>query len=251
MARNRFRFSRGPQGRFQDRVHAGQVLAAALEKYAGRSDVIVLALPRGGVPVGYEVAVHLGAPLDVFVVRKLGLPGQDEFAMGALASGDVIVLNSELITSLGVPQTLIEAVISQERVELERRERVYRGDRAPLDVSDRIAILVDDGLATGSTMRAAVLGLRQREPRRIVVGVPIAALSTCSDLSSEVDEIICARTPEPFHAVGLWYVDFEQTSDEKVRELLDAAARAHAAREGTSSDAQGSTTLRDGPKRSA
>jgi putative phosphoribosyl transferase len=234
MARNRFRFPREPEGRFRDRLHAGQVLAAALEKYAGQSDAIVLALPRGGVPVGYEVATRLGAPLDVFVVRKLGLPGQDEFAMGALASGGVIVLNDELIAGLGVPMSVVEAVISRERAELERREHAYRGDRPSLDVVDRIAILVDDGLATGSTMRAAVLGLRQRAPRRVVVGVPIAALSTCSELASEVDEIVCARTPEPFHAVGLWYVDFEQTSDEKVRELLDAAARAHAARGGAS-----------------
>lgn len=250
MARNRFRFQREPEGQFRDRVHAGQVLAAALEKYAGRSDVIVLALPRGGVPVGYEVATRLGAPLDVFVVRKLGLPGQDEFAMGALASGGVIVLNDELIAGLGVPTSVVEAVISRERAELERRERAYRGDRPSLDVADRTAILVDDGLATGSTMRAAVLGLRQRAPRRVVVGVPIAALSTCSELSSEVDEIVCARTPEPFHAVGLWYVDFEQTSDERVRELLDAAARAHAARGGASL-AQHPPTPESGPSQGA
>jgi predicted phosphoribosyltransferase len=152
---------------------------------------------------------------------------------------------------LRIPEQVIEAAVERETREVRRRESEYRDSRPSPRVDGRVVILVDDGLATGSTMRAAVLGLRQREPRRIVVGVPIAALSTCSDLSSEVDEIICARTPEPFHAVGLWYVDFEQTSDEKVRELLDAAARAHAAREGTSSDAQGSTTLRDGPKRSA
>jgi predicted phosphoribosyltransferase len=185
----------------------------------------VLALPRGGVPVAYEVARRLGAPLDVFVVRKLGLPGHEEFAMGALASGGVIVVDRPVIQSLGISSGAIEAAIAREQAELARRERLYRGDRPPLDVTGKTVILVDDGLATGSTMRAAVAGLRQRGARRIVVGVPIASPDTCEDLAREVDDIVCAATPEPFVAVGLWYENFEQTSDEEVRQLLEAAER--------------------------
>src|SRR6266542_2593521 len=211
--------------RYTDRHHAGRVLADALaSRYAG-PDLAVLALPRGGVPVGFEVAMRLGAPLDVFVVRKLGMPGQEELAIGAVASGGVRVVNESLIAGLRIPKTVIDSVAAVEERELSRRERAYRGGRAPLDVSDRISILVDDGLATGSTMRAAVTGLRRRRPRRVVVGVPIAALSTCEELAPEVDDIVCAVTPEPFLSVGQWYEDFSQTTDDEVRELLEQAAQ--------------------------
>jgi len=213
---------------YQDRRHGGRVLADALRGYAGRRDVVVLALPRGGVPVAYEVATRLRAPLDVFVVRKLGIPWDEEFAMGAIASGGVLVLNREVIDGLGIPKATVEAVIAREQAELSRREQRYRGGRPPLDVTGKICVLVDDGLATGSTMRAAVAGLRQRGPRRIVVAVPIAAPSTCQELSAEADEIVCAATPEPFVAVGRWYANFEQTTDEEVRAFLEAAAREQA-----------------------
>src|SRR5467141_1683956 len=226
-------------GRYQDRRHAGRVLAEALREYAGRPDVVVLALPRGGVPVAYEVARRLGAPLDVFVVRKLGLPGHEEFAMGALASGGVIVLDRAVIQGLGISSGAIEAAIAREQAELARREKLYRGDRPPLEVTGKTVILVDDGLATGSTMRAAVAGLRQRGARRIVVAVPIAAPSTCRELSAEADEIVCAATPEPFVAVGRWYANFEQTTDEEVRAFLEAAAREQAGPKQGSAPAQG------------
>ncbi|HEX9398546.1 MAG TPA: phosphoribosyltransferase [Anaeromyxobacter sp.] len=216
--------------RYTDRHHAGRVLADALaSRYAG-PDLAILALPRGGVPVGFEVAMRLGAPLDVFVVRKLGMPGQEELAIGAVASGGVRVVNESLVAALRIPKSTIEAIAAIEERELARRERVYRAGRPPLDVSDRIAILVDDGLATGSTMRAAVAGLRQRQPRRVVVGVPIAAPSTCEELAREVDDIVCTITPEPFLAVGQWYEHFSQTTDAEVRELLEQAAREQAAR---------------------
>jgi putative phosphoribosyl transferase len=192
---------------------------------------VVLALPRGGVPVGYEVAKQLSAPLDVFVVRKLGVPGYEELAMGAIASGGVLVLNQDVVNQLGLTQSVIDAVASKEREELARRERLYRGDRPPVGVAGRTVVLVDDGLATGSTMRAAVAGLKARGPSRIVIGVSIAVPSTCEKLASEVDDIVCAVTPEPFYAVGLWYADFSQTTDEEVRELLEAAWREQAERE--------------------
>ncbi len=225
--------------RYKDRRHAGRVLAEALHEYAGRPDVVVLALPRGGVPVAYEVARRLGAPLDVFVVRKLGVPGHEEFAMGAIASGDVIVLDRAVIEGLGIPRAAVEAAIAREQAELARREQLYRGGRPPLEVTGKTCILVDDGLATGSTMRAAVAGLRQRGAGRIVVAVPIASPETCEELSTEVDDIVCAATPEPFVAVGLWYEDFEQTTDEEVRQLLEAAEREQATREQGAAGAQG------------
>jgi predicted phosphoribosyltransferase len=215
------------------------VLAEALQKYAGRRDVVVLALPRGGVPVAYEVATRLGAPLDVFVVRKLGVPGHEEYAMGAIASGGVIVLDRAVIQGLGIPLRAVEAAIAREQAELARREELYRGGRPPLDVTGKVAILIDDGLATGSTMRAAVAGLRERGARSIVVAVPIASPETCQELAGEVDEVVCAATPEPFVAVGLWYENFEQTSDEEVRQLLQAAEREQAAREHGAAPAQG------------
>jgi putative phosphoribosyl transferase len=209
---------------FRDRTEAGRLLAARLEKYARTPDVMVLALPRGGVPVAYEVAKALHAPLDVFIVRKLGVPGHEELAMGAVASGGVRVLNDQVVKGLGIPDYVIDAVVNWETEELRRRERLYRGDRPPPDVRGKTVILVDDGLATGSTMLAAVQALRQQGPARIVVAVPVAAPDTCELLKAYVDEVVCAATPEPFYAVGLWYSDFSQTTDEEVRELLERSA---------------------------
>jgi putative phosphoribosyl transferase len=208
---------------FHDRYDAGRQLARGLTAYADRSDVLVLALPRGGVPVAYEVARALHAPLDVFLVRKLGLPGHEELAMGAIASGGVRVLNEELVHVLDINPDIIDEVAEEEWEELKRRERAYRDDRPPLDVRGRTVILIDDGLATGSSMRAAVAALRKQRPARIVVAVPVAATSTCRELQKEVDEVVCARTPEPFRAVGIWYDDFSQTSDEEVHALLEEA----------------------------
>lgn len=207
--------------RFADRAQAGQMLARRLEPYAHRGDVIVLGLPRGGVPVAYEVARALDAPLDVFVVRKLGAPQQEELAMGAIASGGVRVLNRDVVDALGIPDAVIEEVTQTQQQELQRREELYRGHRPLLPVQGRIVILVDDGLATGSTMRAAVHALRNMHPARIVVAVPTGAASTCRDLQREADEVICLATPEPFYAVGLWYENFDQTSDQDVRDLLE------------------------------
>ena len=211
--------------RFQDRSEAGRVLATGLAKYAGRSDVIVLALPRGGVPVAFEVARALGAPLDVFLVRKLGLPGHEELAMGAIASGGIRLINEDIVEAYQVTDAEIEAVAAAEQTELERRERAYRDGRPLPPLHDRTVILVDDGLATGATMRAAVLAIRQERPARIVVAVPVAAAETCEEFLSIVDDIICAETPAPFYAVGLWYEDFSQTTDDEVHELLTRAAR--------------------------
>jgi putative phosphoribosyl transferase len=205
---------------FRNRQHAGQALAKRLAHYHDRSDVVVLGLPRGGVPVAFEVAEELQAFLDVFVVRKLGVPWHRELAMGAIASGGVLVLNDDVVTALHITQDVIDQAVLSEQRELERRERLYRDDRPFPSIADRIVILVDDGLATGSSMRAAVRALREHQPRRIVIGVPVAAADTCEAFRREVDEVICAVTPEPFHAVGLWYQDFDQTTDEEVRELL-------------------------------
>lgn len=215
---------------FQDRFEAGRVLAPKLRHLANRSDVVVLALPRGGVPVGYEVAKALDAPLDVFVVRKLGVPGFQELAMGAIASGGVRVLNDDLVQRLAIPDYMISATVAKEEEELVRRERDYRGDRPPLDVEGRTVVLVDDGLATGSSMRVAALALRNKKPAEIVVAVPVAAPATCAEFESEVDQVVCAVTPEPFLAVGQWYRDFSQTNDEEVRELLWRVASSSAQR---------------------
>ncbi len=209
--------------RFRDRRDAGRRLAAYLARYAGRPNVLVLALPRGGVPVGFEIAQALGAPLDIFLVRKLGLPGHEEFAIGAIASGGVHFVNEETLREYGVSADQVDAVIAAEEQELERRERRYRGDRPFPNVEGRIVILVDDGLATGSTMRAAVTALRQERPAQIVVAVPTAPPETCDDLSGIVDEMVCLTTPDPFYAVGLWYDDFAQTTDDEVREFLARA----------------------------
>lgn len=213
---------------FHDRLDAGRRLGAWLEGYADRSDVLVLALPRGGVPVAFEVARRLRAPLDVFVVRKLGVPGHEELAMGAIASGGVRVLNSNVVEALRLSEIDIDAVAELERAELERRERLYRGDRPPLAVHGRVVLLVDDGLATGASMRAAVAALRLLSPARIVVAVPVAEPSTCAILRGEADDVVCAATPEPLIAVGVWYQDFSQTTDEEVRALLDRAAKPRA-----------------------
>src|SRR5437870_9592789 len=210
---------------YRDRREAGRQLAAKLAAYAGRPDVLVLALPRGGVPVAYEVARALAAPLDIFLVRKLGLPGHEELAMGAVASGGIRVLNEEVVQALRIPEEVIDEVAAVELEELERRERLYRGDRPPPDVRGRTVILIDDGLATGSTMRAALAALRRQQPAGLVVAVPTAAPETCDELRAEADDVVCATTPEPFDSVGLWYEDFSQTTDEEVRELLERAAR--------------------------
>jgi predicted phosphoribosyltransferase len=212
-----------PRSGFGDRREAGVVLADRLRQFADKGNVVVLALPRGGVPVAYEVARALVAPLDVFVVRKLGLPGHPELAMGAIASGGVRVLNEDVLESVAVSQAAIDAVTRTEQLELERRERAYRDGRPPVPIEGRVVILVDDGLATGSTMRAAALAVRRLHPARVVVAVPVGAWQTCQALGEVADKVVCPFTPEPFRAVGLWYADFSQTTDEEVRQLLAQA----------------------------
>jgi len=209
---------------FADRVHAGQLLAGALRKYADRSDVIVLGLPRGGVPVAYEVAKRLHAPLDVMVVRKLGVPGWEELAMGAVASGGVRVINEEVVQGSNISAASIERAAAAELQELYRREITYRGHTGAPDVKDKTVILIDDGIATGSTIRAAVQALRQQGPARIVIGVPTAAADTCDKLAPMVDELITLIRPIYFHAVGQWYENFQQTTDAEVKQLLAEAA---------------------------
>ncbi|MEA2343253.1 MAG: putative phosphoribosyl transferase [Thermoanaerobaculia bacterium] len=212
--------------RFRDRIEAGQLLGRELAARLGAiDDAIVLALPRGGVPAGYEVAKALGAPLDVFIVRKLGVPGHEELAMGAIASGGVRVLNRDVLDYARVTQQQLDAVAAREERELARREAEYRCNRAPLDVRGRTVIVVDDGLATGSTMRAAVQALRAMEPKRVIVAVPVGAAQTCEEFREIADEIVCLRTPEPFEAVGLWYDDFTQTTDAEVHALLSRNPR--------------------------
>lgn len=209
---------------FRDRIDAGRKLAERLTRYGNRKDVLVLALPRGGVPVAFEVAKALNAPLDLFLVRKLGTPGQEELAMGAIASGGIRVLNEDVVRSLHISEKAINEVALKEQRELERRERAYRGDRPMPDLEGRTIILVDDGLATGTTMRAAIKALRTHKPARIVVAVPTAPRDTCKEFEDEVEEILCAYTPEPFWAVGAWYDDFRQTSDEEVRSIVEKAS---------------------------
>ncbi len=209
---------------FRDRYEAGRLLAAKLRVYQNRSDVLVLALPRGGVPVAFEVAQSLGAPLDVFLVRKLGVPGHEELAFGAIASGGVRVINPLLVRELGMTETMINTVVAREQKELERRERVYRGTRPAPEMSGRSVILIDDGLATGASMLAATKALRQENTGEIIIAVPVAAPETCDLFRSEVYHIVCAVMPEPFYAVSRWYEDFSQTTDEEVRDLLERAA---------------------------
>jgi putative phosphoribosyl transferase len=208
---------------FKNRIEAGRLLAEALQSYAGHTDIVILALPRGGLPVAFEVAQALGAPLDLMLVRKLGVPGQEELAMGAIATGDIKVLNQELVKNLRISDVAIDSVVNKEKKELERREQAYRDDRPAPEVRNRCVILVDDGLATGATMRAAVLALRQQQPAKIIIGVPVAPPDTVEELRREADEVICLATPEPFFAIGSWYVNFPQTSDEEVRDLLARA----------------------------
>jgi predicted phosphoribosyltransferase len=218
--------------RFRDRTEAGRLLAEKLRAYADQPEVVVLALPRGGVPVAFEVRRALRAPMDVFVVRKLGTPGQSELAMGAIASGGVRVLNEDVIRLLGIPEEVIDRVAAEELWELERRERAYRGERPAPDLKDRTVILVDDGLATGSTMHAAVAAVRQTRPARIVVAVPVAPPATLREFREEADEVVCVLAPEePFDGVGRWYLDFSQTTDEQVRELMElASSKQHGSR---------------------
>jgi len=205
---------------FRDRVEAGELLAGQLIQYRDQDNVVVLGLPRGGVPVAREVSRALGVPFDVYVVRKLGVPGHEELAMGAIATGGVRQVNRDVVDALGIPANVIDAVAAREQRELERREQDYRGNRGPLSLTNRTVILVDDGLATGSTMRAAVIAVRQQQPARVVVAVPVGAASTCADLSTEADDVVCVRMPDPFVAVGLWYRDFTPTTDLEVRTLL-------------------------------
>jgi predicted phosphoribosyltransferase len=212
---------------FVDRAHAGAELARHLLHYRGREDVVVLGLPRGGVPVAHEVARALDVVLDVFLVRKLGAPGQEELAIGAIGSGGVVFVNEPIVRALGLSREAIDAAAEREWRELERRERLYRADLPPLDVRDKSVILVDDGLATGSTVRAAAAALRLLGPRRIVVAVPVAAPETCAELTAEVDEVVCAETPSPFQAVGRFYRHFQQTTDAEVLERLRRAREAH------------------------
>ena len=210
---------------FRDRAEAGRKLADALRDYAGRDDLVVLGLPRGGLPVAYEVARVLHAPLDVFVVRKLGVPGQEELAMGAIASGGTRVLNEDVVEMLDISDQIIERVTARERQELERRERLYRGELSSPKIEGRHVILIDDGLATGATMRAAVAGARHKAPSGITVAVPTAAREACAMLEPEADRVVCLATPEPFVAIGIWYADFRQLSDAEVRQLLISAER--------------------------
>jgi putative phosphoribosyl transferase len=220
---NMFRAQEAKAALFRDRRDAGRKLAQKLIDYARRDDVIVLALPRGGVPVAYEVAKALNLPMDIFIVRKLGLPGHEEVAIGAIASGGIRVLNNNIVRYFKIPEPLIDAVAKRELQELERRQGAYRGNRPPPDLQGHTVILIDDGLATGASMRAAVAGLRTQSPAQIVVAVPTAAAETCEALEPEVDKLICATTPEPFHGVSRWYEDFSQTTDEEVKTLLAEA----------------------------
>jgi predicted phosphoribosyltransferase len=211
---------------FRNRYEAGRRLATALTDYVSRPNLLVLALPRGGVPVGYEIARALHAPLDVMLVRKLGVPGQEELAMGAIASGGILSIEEEVVAAFGIPDWVIADVASREAVEINRQERVYRADRPSPRIPDRAIILVDDGLATGSTMRAAAAALRSQGPEHLAIAVPVAPTETCEELGREVDNIVCLLTPHPFVSVGSWYQDFSQTGDEEVRELLTAPSLA-------------------------
>jgi len=211
--------------RFRNRAEAGSELARKLERYRDMTGVLVLGLPRGGVPVANAVAIALNAPLDILLVRKLGVPGQDELAMGAIAGNGIQILNDSVIQYLGIPESVVEAVTKREAEELRRREGEYRGIRPPADIPGKTVIVVDDGLATGSTMKAAIAALRRQDPAKIIVAVPTASLETCEELKSAADEIVCAITPEPFYAVGFSYEDFEQTTDDEVRALIQSAAK--------------------------
>lgn len=213
--------------RFQNRIEAGQQLATRLKSYANRPDVMVLGLPRGGVPIAYEVAKALNAPLDICLVRKLGVPGHKELAMGAIASGGVRVLNYDVISWLGISSKVIDEVAARELRELQRRDRAYRGDRPQPEIGDRTVILIDDGIATGSTIRAAIAILKPQHPKQLVVAVPVAPPQVCDELSTEVDQVVCLITPKELYAIGLWYEDFSQTTDEEVHNLLTRSSISH------------------------
>ena len=213
---------------FRDRVEAGRALAHKLESYRGQEDVLVLALPRGGVPIAFEVSRAIEAPLDIYLVRKLGVPGHEELAIGAIASGGVRVLNHDVVYMTGIDEQGIDAIAEREQKEIERRERTYRDGRPAAEIAGKTIILIDDGLATGATMLAAARAIRKQRPAKLVVAVPVSSPEVCDYFRKEVDEIVCAEMPTPFQAVGLWYDDFTQTSDEEVRELLDRSARTHA-----------------------
>jgi Predicted phosphoribosyltransferases len=217
--------------RFRDRTHAGQYLAEKLQKYAHKPKTIVLGLPRGGVVVAHEIAQKLGLPLDIFLVRKLGVPGYEELAMGAIASGGVRIMNQDVLRSISISRDDIQAIAQREEEELKRRETAYRNNRPRLDLKNYTVILVDDGLATGATMRAAVVALRKHDPQKIIIAVPTASPDTCAEFQAKVDEIICGITPSPFNAVGLWYDDFSQTSDEEVQQLLKKSYKANVSTE--------------------
>ena len=223
---------------FRDRAEAGRILGGHLKAYRDRADVLVLGLARGGIPVAYEVAKEIRAPLDVFVVRKLGVPGQEELAMGAIASGGGRVLNESVIAQLRIPETIIEEVTRREQVELERRERLYRGGRTAYDLKNRTVILVDDGLATGTSMRVAVSAVRQHNPPRIVVAVPVAPIETCEELRGQADDVICAIAAVQFWAVGVWYEKFEQTTDAEVRNLLEQSQSANKPKDASSVESE-------------
>jgi predicted phosphoribosyltransferase len=210
--------------RFVNRKEAGEILAEALSGYAGKSGTLVLALPRGGVPVAYEVAKALSAPLDLWLVRKLGVPGQEELAMGAIAGKNTLVLNDDIIAALNISQPTIDSIIAREQAELERRNKHYRHGKPPPDVGGNTILIIDDGVATGATMRAAIASLRQAAAARVIAAVPVGAMSTCRKIGQEADELVCLHTPEPFYGVGQWYNDFSQTSDEEVLALLARAA---------------------------
>lgn len=213
--------------KFRDRFEAGRILASALQTYANRPDAVILALPRGGVPVAYEVSRHLHIPMDVFLVRKIGVPAQPELAMGAIASGGVRVVNRSVVEGMEIDQATFDAVAAREQGELDRRERLYRDDRPPIDLAGKTVILVDDGLATGTTMRAAAAAVRHHAPATVIVAVPVAAAETVDDMRNEVDAVICPMIPPSFYAVGLWYEDFSQTTDRDVRDLLERAQAEH------------------------
>jgi putative phosphoribosyl transferase len=225
-------------GRFRDRTDAGQQLAASLAEYAHRPDVLVLGLARGGVPVAYEVAMALGVPLDVLVVRKLGVPGEEELALGAIASGGVRVLNRDVVRVLGIADATIDAVAAREQRELARREQIYRGDRPPPDLRGRTVLLVDDGIATGATMRAAIAAVRQQEPARVVVAAPVAEAFTCDELRAEGSDVVCVHTPRVFFAIGVWYEAFGQTTDGEIQALLDCAWQVRTTTQRSESDAR-------------
>lgn len=214
---------------FRNRTAAGQLLALRLKNYSDRSDVLVLGLPRGGVPVAYEVAKALNAPLDICLVRKLGVPGHKELAMGAIGSNGVRVLNYDVVSWLGISSKTIDEVAARELRELQRRDRAYRGDRPLLSATNKIVILVDDGLATGATMRAAVAVIKQQQPQSIIVAIPVASRAACDELKAEVDKVVSVATPEPFYSIGLWYEDFSQTTDEEVHHLLEQSTRDYTA----------------------